>query len=280
MRRVRAEILSVRKHGAYHTLTLVAPEIAERARPGQFVGVAPPPGGAALLRRHFFIHAASRRGGWAGTLEFAFDVRGPGTAWLAGARAHGAVDVIGPLGTGFAYPRRLSNCLLVGEGHGVAPLHFLAQELRARGKRVDMLVGAEGIEGVFEPIEGKRLAANIAIYTEDGSMGGRGRVADALPEAMDRWGTEVVYAAAPDATLRRVAQVCRERRIPAQVAVEGPMACGVGLCFACAVPILRRDGTGYDHLRACVEGPVFNARRVSWERWPWPGAEQAAAPEG
>jgi dihydroorotate dehydrogenase electron transfer subunit len=276
MRRVRAEILSVRRHGAYHTLTLVAPEIAERARPGQFVGVAPPPGGAALLRRHFFIHAASRRGGWAGTLGFAFDVRGAGTAWLAGVRAHETLDVIGPLGTGFAYPRRLSNCLLVGEGHGAAPLHFLAQELRARGKRVDMLVGAEGVETVFEPIEAKRLATNIAIFTEDGSMGERGRVADALPEAMERWGTEVVYAAGPDATLRLVAQVCRERRVPAQVAVEGPMACGIGLCFGCAVPVLRRDGSGYDHLRACVEGPAFNAGRVSWDRWPGPGS----APDG
>lgn len=280
MRRLRAEILSVRRHGAYHTLTLVAPEIAERARPGQLVGVAPPPGGAALLRRHFFIRAASRRGGWAGTLEFAFDARGAGTEWLARAQAHGSLDVIGPLGTGFAYPRRLSNCLLVGEGHGVAPLHFLAEELRSRGKRVDMLVGGEGIESVFEPIEGRRLAANIAVVTEDGSMGERGRVADLLPEAIERWGTEVVYAVAPDRTLRRVAQVCRERRVPAQVAVEGPMACGVGLCFTCAVPVLRRDGTGYDHLRACVEGPVFNAGRVSWERWPSPEPARRAARGG
>ncbi|HXF73309.1 MAG TPA: dihydroorotate dehydrogenase electron transfer subunit [Actinomycetota bacterium] len=272
MRRVRAEILSVRRHGAYHTVTVVAPEVAERARPGQFVAVAPPPGGAALLRRHFFVHRASRRGGWAGTLGFAFDVRGTGTAWLAEARAHSTLDLIGPLGTGFAYPRRLSNCLLVGEGHGVAPLHFLAEELRARGKRVDMLVGADGIEAVFEPIEGKRLATNIAILTEDGSMGERGRVTDLLPEAIERWGTEVVYVAAPEPTLRRAAEVCRELRVPAQVAVEGPMACGVGLCFTCVVPVLRRDGTGYDNLRACVEGPVFNARRISWDLWPRPRA--------
>jgi dihydroorotate dehydrogenase electron transfer subunit len=159
----------------------------------------------------------------------------------------------------------------------VAPLHFLAEELRARGMRVDMLVGADGIEAVFEPIEGKRLATNIAILTEDGSMGERGRVADLLPEAIERWGTEVVYVAAPDATLRRVAQVCRERRVPAQVAVEGPMACGVGLCFTCVVPVRRRGGTGYDHLRACVEGPVFNAGRISWDLWPRP---QAAARGG
>ena len=73
VKRVRAEILSTRKLGAYQLLTLVAPEIAERARPGQFLAVAMPEGRDFLLRRHFAIHQASRRGGWAGTLEFVVD---------------------------------------------------------------------------------------------------------------------------------------------------------------------------------------------------------------
>ena len=81
MTRVRAEILSTRKLGAYHSLTLVAPEIAEKARPGQFLAVKMPEGREFLLRRHFAVHQASRRGGWAGTLEFV-DPLGPGTEWL------------------------------------------------------------------------------------------------------------------------------------------------------------------------------------------------------
>ena len=80
------------------------------------VAVGMPAGRTFLLRRHFSIHQASRRGGWAGTLEFVFDPRGPGTEWLAEARAHQFLDVIGPLGRGFAYPSRLTNCLLVAEG--------------------------------------------------------------------------------------------------------------------------------------------------------------------
>ena len=82
MKRVRAEILSTRKLGAYQSLTLVAPEIAERARAGQFVAIAMPEGRDFLLRRHFAIHQASRRGGWAGTLEFVVMPSGPGTTWL------------------------------------------------------------------------------------------------------------------------------------------------------------------------------------------------------
>ncbi len=267
MTRVRAEILSTRRLGAYHGLTLVAPEIAERARPGQFVAIGMPEGREFLLRRHFAIHQASRRGGWAGTLEFAIEGGDPGSDWLARARAHEFLDVIGPLGKGFAYPKRLTNCLLVAEGHGAASLYFLAQELHARHKRVDMIVGAEDLERVFKPIEGKRLSQTITIMTADGSTGDHGDVLDALPDMVERCGTEVIYAAAAARTLQRIAAFCRERKIPAQVAVEEAFGCGVGLCFSCVVPVSRKDGSGYDALRACVDGPVMNPARVVWDRW-------------
>lgn len=267
MRRVRAEILNARKLGAFQSITLVAPEIAERARPGQFVSVAMPDDRRFILRRHFSIHQASRRGGWAGTLEFVFDPHGPGTDWLAEAKAHQFLDVIGPLGKAFAYPRGPSNCLLVSEGHGASSIFFLAQELRARGKRVDMVLGASGESHVFKPIEAKRLSQTIVIVTADGSMGERGSVMDVVPRAAQTAGTEVIYAAGPRRMLRTVADFCIDQRIPAQVAVEEEMACGTGLCFTCVVPVIRKDGSGYDNLRACTEGPVFNPARVFWDRW-------------
>jgi dihydroorotate dehydrogenase electron transfer subunit len=267
VRRVRAEILNARKLGAYHSVTLVAPEIAERARPGQFIAVGMPAGRTFLLRRHFSIHQASRRGGWAGTLEFVFDPRGPGTEWLAEARAHQFLDVIGPLGKGFAYPRRLTNCLLVADGHGAATIFFLAQELRSRDKRVDMLLGGETGEYVFKPIEGKRLSQTITVATADGSIGQRGTVVDMLPGVAEATGTQVVYAAGDRTRLRRIAEFCMERQIPSQMAVEEQMGCGMGQCFTCVVPVMRKDGSGYDNLRACTDGPVFNAARVLWGRW-------------
>lgn len=267
MRRARAEILSTRKLGAYHSLTLVAPEIAERARPGQFVAIAMPEGRELLLRRHYAIHQASKRGGWAGTLEFAIDDAGPGSRWLGQAKAHEFLDIIGPIGKPFAYPKRLTNCLLVAEGRHAASMYFLAQELLARHKRVDMVIGGSSLESVFKPIEAKRLSQTVAIMTDDGSLGERGSVLAALPDAIERSHTEVLYAAAPASTLRKVADVCRERKIPAQVAIEERMGCGFGLCHTCVVPVARKDGSGYDHLRACVDGPVFNPARVLWDRW-------------
>ena len=281
MKRVRAEILSTRTLGAYRSLTLVAPELAERARPGQFVAVAMPTDRDFLLRRHLTIHQSSRRGGWAGTLEFVVDpAAGPGTAWLGDLRAHEFLDVIGPLGKPFAYPKRLTNCLLVGEGRSVAGLYFLAQELSARGKRVDMVIGGPTLEAVFKPIEAKRLSQLVTVMTDDGTLGERGSIVDALSEAVERSGAEVVYAAGRPALLRAVAAMCRTRKLPAQVAVEERMGCGYGLCGTCAVPMARKDGSGWDHARACMDGPVFNPARILWDRWPAAAASADATEDG
>ena len=273
MKRARAEILSSRKVGVYQSITLVAPEIAERARPGQFLAIAMPEGREFVLRRHFSIHQASRRGGWAGTLEFIVDpAAGSGTGWLARARAHEFLDVIGPLGSPFSYPKRLMNCLLVAEGRGAASLSFLAQELVARHKRVDMILGGDTLEGVFKPIDAKRLSQTVVIVTRDGSMGERGGVLDVVPDSVERTRAEVVYAAAPPSTLEAIAAFCAVNRLPAQVAIEERMGCGFGLCNTCVVPVVRPEPPGYDNVRACVDGPVFNPARILWERWLGPHA--------
>ena len=172
--------------------------------------------------------------------------------------------MIGPLGKAFAYPKRLTNCLLVAEGHAAAPIYLLAQELLARHKRVDMIVGGETLERVFKPIEAKRLSQTVTIMTADGSLGERGSVLDALPAMAETSGGR------GRSTRRRrrrrsahLAEFCVQRKIPAQVLVEERMGCGFGLCQTCVVPVARKDGTGYDHVRSCIDGPVFNPARVS-----------------
>jgi dihydroorotate dehydrogenase electron transfer subunit len=166
----------------------------------------------------------------------------------------------------------------VAEGRGAASLFFLAQELVARHKRVDMILGGSTLETVFKPIDAKRLAQTVAVMTADGSLGERGGVLDALPDAIARAEAEVVYAVAPAPILVAVASFCRTNRLPVQVAVEERMGCGFGLCNTCAVPVARKDGSGYDNLRACVDGPVFDPARILWDRWL--GETQAApAPE-
>jgi dihydroorotate dehydrogenase electron transfer subunit len=262
---VKGEVLSIRQVGAYHALTVVAPGIAESFHPGQFVAIAV--GGeqsSMLLRRCFSVYAAKPRGVYGGTVEVVFAVHGHGTAWLAKQRPHDPLDVVGPLGRPFALPREPAICTLVGGGYGTAPLFSLAEALRARGCRVDFVLGAATDERLFGYLDAKRMSASIAVTTEDGSMGERGRVSDVLPDVIRRSGAEVVYACGPMGMLRAVSAIAREHEIPSQCAVEESMACGVGVCMTCVLPVVGDDGVTR-MARACIEGPVFRGEQVRWD---------------
>jgi dihydroorotate dehydrogenase electron transfer subunit len=262
---VAGEVLSIRKVGAYNAMTLVAPGMAELTRPGHFVAVQV--GGAEssmLLRRAFAIYDVKERGVYGGTIEFVFAVHGKGTQWLASRRPQDKLDVVGPLGKPFRLPTAPVNATLVGGGYGSAPLLPLAAALRERGSRVDFVLGAGSADRLFGTLDAKRVGSSLAITTDDGSAGERGRVSDVLPDVLDRTRADVVYACGPMAMLRAVADLAAERGIPSQVAVEESMACGVGVCMTCVLPVIGDDGVTR-MVRSCVEGPVFLGDRVRWD---------------
>ncbi|MFP4636707.1 MAG: dihydroorotate dehydrogenase electron transfer subunit [Nitriliruptoraceae bacterium] len=261
--RERCEILSRRREGAYWLLTFSTSTIAARARAGQFVqlGVSAP---HTLLRRPFSVARVSRQGPSAGTVEVVFDAHGPGTDWLAGVAVHDHLDVLGPLGRPFPLPQRKVTCLLVGGGYGLAPLLLLGQQLVAQGLRVDVLAGAASTDRLLGVIDAKRLSASSTFTTEDGSYGHAGRVTDVLDEVLTASGAGVVYACGPNPMLRAISEHCAQREIPVQVAVEELMACGVGVCFTCVLPVRGRDGA-VRMKRACVDGPAFNGARIAWD---------------
>jgi dihydroorotate dehydrogenase electron transfer subunit len=266
---VRGEVLSVKQIGAYLAMTVVASGIAEQTRPGQFVAVSVTGDeGALLLRRAFSIHQVASRGVYGGTVEFVFSVAGKGTAWLARQRAHDPIDVVGPLGRPFALPKEAANCVLVGGGYGAAPLFMLADALRKRGCRVDFVLGAANADRLFGALDAKRMAASVAFTTDDGSYGDQGRVSDVLPEVIERVRADVVYACGPMPMLQAVYGVAAEAYkgagIPVQVAVEESMACGVGVCMTCVLPVIGDDGLTR-MARSCVEGPVFPGDRIRWD---------------
>jgi dihydroorotate dehydrogenase electron transfer subunit len=266
---VRGEVLSLKQVGSYLAMTVVASGIAEQTKPGQFVAVAVTGDeGALLLRRAFSIHQVASRGVYGGTVEFVFAVHGKGTEWLARRRAHDPVDVVGPLGRPFALPKEPANCVLVGGGYGSAPLFMLADALRKRGCRVDFVLGAANADRLFGALDAKRMAASVAFTTDDGSFGEQGRVSDVLPEVIERTRADVVYACGPMPMLQAVYGVAAESYkgagIPVQVAVEESMACGVGVCMTCVLPVIGDDGQTR-MVRSCVEGPVFPGDRIRWD---------------
>ena len=140
---VTGEVLGLRKVGEYIVLTLTAPGIAELTRPGHFVALSVGgPQSSMLLRRAFSIYSVQSRGVYGGTLEIVFAVHGKGTEWLSKLHRHDQVDIVGPLGRPFALPKEPVSCVLVAGGYGSAPMFMLADQLRARGCRVDVVLGA------------------------------------------------------------------------------------------------------------------------------------------
>ena len=261
------EIISRRRSGAYWSLTFSAPEIAQRAKPGQFVEIAVGAPGT-LLRRPFSIARVTSQGPTGGTVEVVFDAHGPGTEWLTTVPEHGTVDVVGPLGSSFPTPNRPMTCLLIGGGYGVAPMFFLCDVLTKAGMRVDMIVGAADADRIHDAITAKRSASTVTFTTEDGSMGETGRVTDVMHDVLDRTKAGVVYACGPNPMLAAVSAIAAERDLPCQVAVEEHMACGVGVCWTCVMPNRAKDGT-VRMKRSCIDGPVFTGRRIAWDQTRW-----------
>lgn len=260
---VRGTVLTVRRVDAYHAMTVVAPGIAARFRPGQFVAVAVGgPDSAMLLRRAFSIHDVRPDHG--GTVEFVFSASGPGTRWLAGLRSRDVLDVAGPLGRPFPVPRDPVSCLLVGGGYGSAPLFALAGKLRDRGCKVDFLLGAASGDRVFGALTARRTGRTATITTEDGSLGARGVVTDMLGQVIHEARTDVIYACGPMPMLRQVPLLARRYDLPVQVAVEEAMACGIGVCMTCVLPVVGTDGMTR-MVRSCVDGPVFRGEQIRWD---------------
>jgi len=261
---VTGELLSNRRIGAYHQLTFVAPDVATAAESGQFVALAV--GGdtsANLLRRCFSIYKVSP-GVDGGTVDIVVAARGAGTRWLTGLSAHDGVNIIGPLGRAFPLPEEPVAAVLVGGGYGSAPLFWLASILKRRGCHVEMVLGAATEERLFGVAEAGGAADGVTVTTDDGSMGVKGWVSDVLPDVIRRSRAGVVYGCGPMAMLKSVTDVAKAEGATAQVAVEESMACGVGVCMTCVMPVVGDDGLTR-MVRSCVEGPTFRGDRVRWD---------------
>ena len=258
------EVLSNKRVGSYHHMVFAVGEMAARTRPGNFVAIGVGgPSSNLILRRAFAVYRASDRGQYGGTIELVIAAHGSGSRWLAERALHDRVDMVGPLGTSFGIPTEPVHALLVGGGYGSAPLFGLAEVLKAKGCRVDMVLGAGTANRIYAPLEGKRSVTSMSLVTEDGSAGARGRVTDVMPSLIEKYGTEIIYSCGPMAMLAAVDQIANQSSIMHQCAVEESMACGIGVCMTCVIPL--RDGNGLVKMaRSCIEGPVVDGSSVIW----------------
>jgi len=259
-----APIVSNKKVGQYHQIIINIGDLASLCKPGNFVAINV--GGdssSMILRRAFAISRVSINSTFGGTMELIAAPHGQGSKWLC-AQGEGAVlDIVAPLGTAFGIPTEPVPVLLVGGGYGSAPLFGLAEVLNARGCRVDMLLGASTASKIYAPMEGKRAVNSMRIYTEDGSMGQTGRVTDPIAEMIKDLDVAVVYSCGPMQMLSAITKITDSLSVVHQCAVEEAMACGIGVCMTCVLPVENEDGT-VSMLRSCIDGPVMDGSKVQW----------------
>lgn len=259
-KQMKCVIRSIAPVGNYLHMVLDAPEIDEVA-PGHFAAVSVGGiGGGMLLRRAFSIHKSTP----GDSLEIIFAAHGQGTQWLATQSAGDEIDIIAPLGKPFVLPRQPIACVIVAGGYGAAPMELLARELRGRGCRVDVVLGAATQEKLFGVLDLKGVADSVIVTTDDGTSGVRGRVTDVLADLIQKNNSQAVYACGPMAMLQAVAHVAQDNGAFSQCAVEESMACGIGVCMTCVLPVIGDDGVTR-MARSCVDGPVFRGDRVRWD---------------
>src|SRR5256712_10911718 len=232
------------------------PDIASRARAGQFVRVRPGPSFDPLLRRPYSFNRIDRV---AGEIELIVKALGAGSEWIASRREGDRLDLLGPLGSSFVVHRSTRNLLLVAGGTGIAPMRVLAEQESGR-RNVTLLMGGRSVAHLW-PSDRLPPTVEYVTTTEDGSFGIKGRVTDAIRPLLE-WADQVC-ACGPWpmlAALRRLRDEAERAAatysglaalLETQIAVEQHMGCAMGVCRACV--IVTTEGNAL----VCREGPVF-----------------------
>lgn len=228
-------------------------KIAETAVPGQFIMVYPADGSMILPRPISICEVVGRS-----TLRLVYRVAGKGTGEFSTYGEGDTVKVLGPVGNGFPLDKAEGKkAVLIGGGIGVPPILELSKALKEQSPIA--LLGYRDSTMFLKEDFDKYVRTEIA--TEDGSVGTKGNVMDAL--AKGDIPCDIIYACGPMPMLRAIRKYAQEKNIPAYISLEERMACGVGACLGCVCKTTKKDAHSHvNNARVCTEGPVFEAGEV------------------
>jgi dihydroorotate dehydrogenase electron transfer subunit len=242
-------------------MVLQAPELAKKAKPGQFVMLLVTQDKERhdpLLRRPFGISGIDPVNG---LVRLTYQLAGRGTLQMSRWQKGDTVNLIGALGNGFTWSPKTKHVYIAGGGMGIAPLLPLAQALCRQQIKVTAFLGARKAELLFGYQELDACGCQLYITTEDGSMGQKGFVTQALEQELNNSDCDLLFACGPTPFLKAVQALRKKFNVQTQLSLEERMACGVGACMGCVVPI--KDAAGQlKNARICCDGPVFNAEEV------------------
>jgi len=277
-----AELLSQQEFpGQQFVIRLHAPKCAAAATPGSFAHLTVDP--QVPMRRPLSIQRVDAKAGW---VEILYKIVGPGLEALSKRPVGATVSVMGPIGNGFRPSPERPRTLLVGGGVGIPPMVFLAESLKDRTDaewKPLVLMGSEipfpfqtrpstiivpgipeGVIACMPLLDGWDVPSRLATLAGfpgcfDGYVTD---LAAAWLSSLDEPALAEVelFACGPTPMLQATARVARRFGVPCQVSLEEFMACAVGGCAGCAVPVVTDAGLAMK--RVCVDGPVFDANAV------------------
>jgi len=237
---------------SYYVLEIEIPQGAKDILPGQFVEILVEDSKSTFLRRPISIYNVNIE---RNSMELLIQIVGDGTRQLAKLKKGDFVDIMYPLGKSFSIIKSGTKALLVGGGVGVAPLLYLAKNLKDNGVEPHILLGGRTYENIIETDNFEKYA-KVYVSTEDGSQGEKGLVTQ--HSIMQDASFDMIYSCGPDPMMRAVAKVASNNNTNCEVSLENMMACGIGACLCCVTP------TTSGHQCVCSDGPVFNTKVLEW----------------
>lgn len=224
-------------------------EIATAAKPGQFLSLYCKSGDR-LLPRPISICEIDKENK---TLRLVYRIAGKGTKEISKYKVNDEIEVMGPLGNGFTLEGQ--KAILIGGGIGIPPMLELAKQLDCEKQ---IVLGYRDVTFLDKEFE---TYGPVYISTEDGSVGTKGNVIDAIKE--NGLNADIIFACGPTPMLRGVKAFAEEHGIKAQISMEERMACGIGACLACVCKSKEKDHhTHVNNKRVCKDGPVFYSDEI------------------
>ncbi|MFW5488554.1 MAG: sulfide/dihydroorotate dehydrogenase-like FAD/NAD-binding protein [Desulfovibrio sp.] len=241
--------------GQTSELTLEAPQIAAKARPGHFVILRIDENGE---RVPLTIADTDKENG---TIKIVYLVVGKSTALLETmGEGDEILDVCGPLGTPTHIEKHDGPVICVGGGTGIAAMHHIAKGHRENGNHVVAAVGARSAELLLFCNELEGFCPELMISTDDGSRGHKGFVTDLVRQRLEDDPTVAeVVAVGPVPMMEAVCKVTKPFGVKTTVSLNSIMIDGIGMCGACRVTV------GGETKFACVDGPEFDGHAVDFD---------------
>lgn len=265
MRLLQEEILSNEKYGEnIYKMEIFSPYICRNVKAGQFINIRCSSGSSLdpLLRRPFSVFDLEEK---FNVFSILYIVRGKGTKYMTSLKKGDILDFAGPLGRGIDLEQSQKDILLVGGGIGIAPLYLISKIARQKGKKVLVIAGFRDSSLIRWERDLARWGIKYRIFTEDGSWGEKGLVADYLCNELNQFKNFEIFCCGPVDMIVRLQEIFSGLDNKVTAILEEKMGCGIGACMGCMVKIRSKKDPGFTYKKACIEGPAFDLGEVIFD---------------